>query len=68
MKEYSKKELEKFSKKYLKKILKIQNKKLDHIWDYFCRGVATNKDDQLRDLIIYNIENIEIELENRKFK
>ena len=68
MKTYSKKELENFSKKYLKKILKIQNAKLNHIWDYFCRGVANDRDDQLRDLILYNIENIEIELENRKFK
>ena len=68
MKTYSKKELENFSKKYLKKILKNQNAKLNHIWDYFCRGVATDKDDQLRDLILYNIEIIELELANRIYE
>jgi len=68
MKEYNKKELENFSKQYLKKILKIQNKKLDHIWDYFCRGVANDRDDQLRDILLYNIEIIELELANRIYE
>ncbi len=68
MKTYSKKELENFSKKYLKKILKNQNAKLNHIWDYFCRGVANDRDDQLRDILLYNIEIIELELANRIYE
>lgn len=59
MKEYTKTEINNFKKSYLKKILKTQNQKLNEIWGYLQRGVATDKDDKTRDTILYNIDLIE---------